>query len=173
MQGIRIQLRYLGFGSSGYLPVLPGEPVFDPTSRRIGVGIGGLSAIWFPRATSDGNLEFDTGQGLKDTDGNYFLKFKATGIEWSVNNEVILETIDDGIAVRSSVMMRNEAGANVVVMGYGHYMALMAMLFNLKSLLRDILDDTAVEADIDALFTPSESIDLTTLAPAFPEAPSL
>lgn len=174
MNGVRIVFRYLAFQASGYTPILPGEPVFDPVQKRMGVGIGGQKAVWFPRCTTDGNLEIDEGQGLVSSDGQYSLKFTATGLSWKVGNNEVFATRDDkGIAVRSAILMRNAAGADVVQMGYGHYMALIAMLRNLKALLRKLVAGTATNADIDALLTPDNSLDLTTLDPAFPEASTL
>lgn len=174
MQGVRIQLRYLGFGSTGFLPVLPGEPVFDPVSKRLGVGIGGHKAAWFPRPTESGELEFDTGQGLINYDGSLSIKFNTTGISWRFgNNEILATRGNDGIAVRSAMLMRNEAGVDTVLIGFGHYMALIAMLRNLKALLREIIAGTATNGDIDALLNPDVDLDLTKLNPAFPEASSL
>lgn len=174
MQGVRIKLRYLGFGNSGFVPVLAGEPVYDTVSRRLGIGIGAQKAVWFPRPTSSGELEFDEGQGLTNSDGSLSMKFTASGMSWRFgNNEVLATRGDDGIAVQSAILMRNEAGADTVLIGFGHYMALIAMLRKLKALLRKIIAGTATNADIDALLVPEVDLNLTTLDPAFPEASSL
>lgn len=174
MQGVRIQLRYLGFGQSGYVPVLPGEPVYDTVSKRMGIGIGGHKAVWFPRPTESGELEFDEGQGLTNADGSLTMKFTATGVSWRFgNNEIFATRGNSGVAIRSAVLMRNEAGADAVLVGFGHYMALIALLRNLKALLRKIVNGTATNGDINALLTPDPTLDLNSLDPSFPEAPSL
>jgi hypothetical protein len=152
---------------------LPGEPVFDPATKRFGVGIGSNQAVWFPKATTDGNLQFDEGQGLVSTDGAYSLKFTATGLSWKVNNIEVFSVRDTGVVLRGGLMMRSAAGADTVIVGYAHWVAIMAMLWNIKALLRKIVAGTATTADINALFNAPNSLNLTTLDPAFPEAPTL
>lgn len=171
MNGVRFTFRYLGFGANGFIPVMPGEPVFDPNSKRFGIGIGGYAAVWYPKATTEGNLQFDTDQGLVSSDGVYSIKFTASGIKWNVNGDDVLSTRGaDGIAVRTGIIMRNGAGADVVTIGYGHYVAIMALLMNLKALLRKFVANTATTGDVDALLTLGNSINPATLDPAFPES---
>lgn len=174
MQGVRITPRFLSFKATGYLPVMPGEPVFDPVSKRLGYGIGANVAVWFPRGTETGDLQIDEGQGLISYDGNLALKFTATGLSWKVgDNEIFATRDDEGVAIRSAIVLRNAAGADVVQMGYGHYKALVTMLFKLKALLRAIILGTATSSDVDELLVPDSELDLTQLDPAFPEASSL
>ena len=170
----RITFKYLAYGAAGYIPIRPGEPVFDPSTRRLGIGVGGSEVIWFPKATPNGNLEFDPGQGLISADNQFELKFTQTGMKWKVSGTEVLSTRgSQGIAVQSAIMMRNEAGADVVLVGYGHYMALLNMLMRLKALLRKFVAGTATSGDVDALLTPLAGVDLKTLNPAFPESSAL
>jgi hypothetical protein len=173
MQGVRIQSRQLGFGSTGFTPVLPGEPVFDPANKRFGVGIGANKAVWFPKATTEGDLEFDNDTGLVSSDGNYSLKFTTSGISWKVGASEIFAVHNSGVMIRGGLMMRNAAGSDTVVIGYAHWVAIMSLLWNIKALLRKIVANTATIGDINALFNAPISLNLTTLDPAFPEAPTL
>lgn len=173
MQGVRIQSRQLGFGSIGFLPVLPGEPVFDPANKRFGVGIGSNKAIWFPKATPEGDLEFDAGQGLVSSDGTVSLKFNTNRLTWTVGSVDVLDIDSNGWKVRGSLMMRNAAGTDTVLVGYAHWVAIMALLFNIKALLRKIVAGTVTPTDINDLFIPPGAVNLTTLDPTFPEANTL
>lgn len=174
MQGVRIQLRQLGFGEAGYTPIAPGEPVFDPSTKRFGIGVGSNKAVWYPKATYDGWLEFDADTGLSSSDGQYKIKFTASGISWLVNNvETFATRGSSGVMARGAVMMRNAAGVDVVQVGYGHWIAIMALLWNIKALLRKIVNNTAIAADVDALLTVPNGLTLTTLDPSFPEKNAL
>lgn len=174
MLGARLILKTLAYGTNNYVPIIPGEPVFDPASKRFGIGIGGYNVVWYPKATPTGDMQFDEGQGLVNQDGSYALRFKQNGIAWNVGGQTVLETLgSNGIAVQQAIMMRNAAGADVVIMGYGHYVAFMTMLFKLKALLRKIVAGTATTGDVNALFTPDPNINLAGLDPAFPEGPAL
>jgi hypothetical protein len=174
MQGVRIQLRQLAFGTQSFTPILPGEPVFDPSTKRFGIGVGGDKAVWYPKATSQGNLEFEPDQGLVSADGNVTLKFTQTGLQWKVGGvEVFATRGSDGVAVKSGVMLRNVAGADAVLIGYAHWVAIMTLMWNIKALLRKFVANTATNADVDALLTPLVGLNLTTLDPAFPERNSL
>lgn len=174
MEGTRIILKNLSYSGQSAMPILPGEPVFDPVSMRLGIGIGGYKPVWYPKATFDGNMQFDDGQGLTNADGSYELKFTPTGVTWNVGGQPVISTLgSDGIAVQQATMLRNNAGADVVIVGYGHYKALVTMLFRIKALLRKIVAGTATNSDVNALFTQDITLDLTNLDPAFPEGPSL
>lgn len=174
MEGKRIQFRSVAFNTNSFTPILPGEPVFDPSTKRFGIGTGGFAAAWYPIATKSGDLQFDVEQGLVSADGQFALKFTARGIVWRVNNNDVLAIRNtQGIAIKTGMIMRNDSGADVVVVGWAHYVAMFALITNIKALLRKFLASTAVSADVDALLTPGNSYNLPNLDPSFPEASSL
>ena len=174
MSGIRIQFRTVAFGQVAYKPLLSGEPVFDPVTQRFGIGIGGVNPIWYPKGTVEGNLQFDTDTGLVSSDGTYALKFTTNNVSWQVSGSEVLATRGStGVALKNRLVMLNSSGADVVTIGYGHLVAIFAMLTNIKALLRKIVAGTATLSDVNALLTPDPSYNLPNLDPSFPEAPAL
>lgn len=95
---MRIVFRY-GTGSTPSAEHLePGEPVWDDTKRRLGLGIGGQTPVWYPGFDSNGHMLMNTGQ-LLGSQANPGL------VEWSANGIVLRNgaaPIVDSVGVASA-----------------------------------------------------------------------
>ena len=150
---IRIVLRL----TSGDVPspefLEVGEPVWDPTGRRIGVGNGGASPYWYPKLDPSGNFILYSGQQLAGTGGIINMQLDSSGVEF-IQGTTNLVTIGSAtMSLLNSTTLTMTDGSGTAVLTRLDVSRLNSIITNIKVLLTNMIADTATPTDVDNLFT--------------------
>jgi hypothetical protein len=139
-----------------------GEPGFDPVRYVLSIGIGATKGLSVISGDQNGNLRAD--KTPLSSAKNFSLSYNTIALR----GVPVFQIAPFKASASNFVLIKNNAGTDVVRMGHGHMRAMSAMLLNIQSLLLQANNDTLTNQGIAALFNPPK--DLTKLDLIFSEA---
>lgn len=137
-----------------------GEPTFDPVRRMFCIGIGGPKGLSLMAANTDGELRADLVK---------LRNFRGDILDHASVKSQDVDRLSVGynrVNVSPAITLRNGSTA-VAKFGYGHGLAGMALLYNIRDALLKAVSHTLTNAIVNNLYLPPSGLVMTTLSPDF------